>query len=64
MGLCMIDTYTYWLSLLYSRELQQLEDEIKDEIERSIRPLQSTRMTHISLDEAWGLAERYTHEGF
>jgi hypothetical protein len=59
----MLETYNYWLSLIQSNEIHELELEIKEEIFK-MTPYIEDRISDKGIDEVWGLAERYTHEGF
>lgn len=59
----MTETYNYWLSLIHSGALDELEMEIMEEIFK-MAPYIEESMSDKGLDEVWGLAERHTHEGF
>ena len=59
----MLEKYNYWISLIHSANLDELEIEIKEEIFK-MTPYIEDRISEKGIDEVWGLAERYTHEGF
>ena len=57
----MQETYNYWISLIHSGALEELELEIKEEIFK-MSPYIEDSISDKGLDEIWGLAEEYVHE--
>ena len=57
----MLETYNYWISLIHSGALEELELEIKEEIFK-MNPYIEDSISDKGLDEIWGLAEAYVHE--
>jgi len=57
----MQETYNYWISLIHSGSLEELEIEIKEEIFK-MSPYIEDSISDKGLDEIWGLAEAYVHE--
>ena len=56
----MQETYNYWISLIHSGSLEELEIEIKEEIFK-MNPYIEDSISDKGLDEIWGLAEEYVH---
>ena len=59
----MTETYNYWLSLIHSGNLDELEIEIKEEIFR-LTPYIEDDVQGMSVDEAWDIAEGALNESF
>jgi|TARA_R110000744_G_scaffold162672_1_gene279321 hypothetical protein len=56
----MTETYNYWLALIHSGNLEELELEIKEEIFK-MNPYMEDSISDKGLDEIWGLAEESVH---
>ena len=56
----MTETYNYWLALIHSGNLEELEIEIKEEIFK-MNPHIEESTAGMGIDDAWGLAEAYVH---
>ena len=59
----MTETYNYWLSLIHSGNIDELESEIREEVFK-LNPYLEDDVQNIGIDEAWDRAEGYTHEDF
>lgn len=58
----MLEEINYWLSLMQAGEYEELEQELKETQLRLMPTLEPEDICTMSLDEAWDLAEGYTHE--
>ena len=61
MGDGMITTYNYWISLIHSNELDELELEIKDEIFKMV-PYMEPNDIQTTQEDAINIAEGYNYE--
>jgi hypothetical protein len=57
----MTETYNYWLSLIHSGSLEELEIEIKEEIFK-MTPYMDYSTTDITEEEAIDIAQGYNYE--
>ena len=58
----MTETYNYWLSLLQSGKLEDLEMEIKEEVFKMTPYLEPEDIPDVEIDEAYNIAQGYNYE--